>query len=134
MESFYCTFTFSEVDKIRIVNTSHAKPATPTTTPSNWPLKSTPLQLMSNVDMPSATTSAVSASTSSADATGAGFNNTQNIARGNPGACYICQGQDWTEPCRYIVPHMGTCYSMEDWQFSAASYGPDQDARCFMYK
>ncbi|KAK5123799.1 hypothetical protein LTR85_002435 [Meristemomyces frigidus] len=56
-----------------------------------------------------------------------------NVERGIPGGCYICSEPNWGGECDYVYPQIGTCYSMKDWSFDAESYGPDEDATCYIF-
>ncbi|KAK4544748.1 hypothetical protein LTR36_003997 [Oleoguttula mirabilis] len=57
----------------------------------------------------------------------------RNARRDNPGGCYICSEPNWAGDCGYVVPEITTCYGMWDWDFSAASFGPDQGATCYIF-
>ena len=59
---------------------------------------------------------------------------TELTPRGSPGAVFMCYGPDWTAPCIYIQPQMGTCHSLEDRAASPIGFGPDPDAICHVFK
>lgn len=146
MESFYCLFKYDPADNMKYGLATAARLVPPVAT-SKLPLVPIPISDQTRPGLGGVNLAQDNATSSvhitSARETGGVEKRTpgsavdpprttRNIERGIPGGCYICSEPNWGGECEYVHPPMGTCYSMENWPYLAASYGPDQDATCYI--
>jgi hypothetical protein len=60
--------------------------------------------------------------------------NLQLHRRDNPWSVYLCEAQNWTQPCHYVRGTQGECFTMfEQYQGRIQSFGPDRNQMCTLY-
>lgn len=108
--------------------------------PANMTVKNSSASALSLRSSPSSATSTPVLSTESDTGvrvehiTDANLRGGQEVERRTAGGCYFCSEPGWTGQCGYALSVMGTRYSMESWTWTAVGFGPDEDARCFIYR